>query len=452
LDEADEMLDMGFAEDLDTILSATPADRQTALFSATISPTITRIAKRHLRDPARITVHAEKATSDGVARVRQTAYVVRRVDKLPALCRILDVEDPTSTLVFARTRGEVDDLAEALSSRGHDAGALHGGLAQEARDRIMGRFRDGSLDVLVATDVAARGLDIEHVSHVVNFDVPSDPDAYVHRIGRTGRAGREGVAITLVEPREHRLLRNIESATRSKLQIARLPTVADLRERRLELLRANLRDALETGGHDRFRGVIEPLTEEFDVVDIALAAVSLIEGAETRDEDEVELAQASFQQPGPGPNRGAGSGPRSPGRPPSGPGRAPGGPPHRVPGGAGSAPGGFGGPGGARSGPRAVGGPGPGARTPRGPEADGWEQLWIGGGRRAGLRPGDLVGAIANEAGVPGSVVGAIQLFDDFALVDVQGQVADAVEHALRNATIRGQRLPVRRERSPGRR
>jgi ATP-dependent RNA helicase DeaD len=421
LDEADEMLDMGFAEDLDTILSATPADRQTALLSATISPTITRIAKRHLREPARITVHAERATSDGVARVRQTAYVVRRVDKLPALCRILDVEDPTSTLVFARTRGEVDDLAEALSSRGHDAGALHGGLVQEARDRIMGRFRDGSLDVLVATDVAARGLDIEHVSHVVNYDVPSDPDAYVHRIGRTGRAGREGVAITLVEPREHRLLRNIEAATKSKLQIARLPTVADLRERRLELLRANLRDALETGGHDRLRGVVEPLTEEFDVVDIALAAVSLIEGAETRDEDEVELAQASLQQPATGPSRG-----------PGGPGgRRGGGPvPRRGPGGPG----------------------GPGARIPRGPEADGWQQLWIGGGRRAGLRPGDLVGAIANEAGVPGSVVGAIQLFDDFALVDVQSPVADAVEHALRNATIRGQRLPVRRERPSGRR
>jgi ATP-dependent RNA helicase DeaD len=451
LDEADEMLDMGFAEDLDTILSATPEDRQTALFSATISPTITRIAKRHLREPARITVHAEKATADGVARVRQTAYVVRRVDKLPALCRILDVEDPASTLVFARTRGEVDDLAEALSSRGHDAGALHGGLAQEARDRIMGRFRDGSLDVLVATDVAARGLDIDHVSHVVNFDVPSDPDAYVHRIGRTGRAGREGVAITLVEPREHRLLRNIESATKSKLQIARLPTVADLRERRLELVRANLRDALETGGHDRFRGVVEPLTEEFDVVDIALAAVSLIEGAEIRDEDEVELAQASLQQPAPGPGRGP-SGPggprrgnvpafprggadvggfRAPGRPGGPPGRRPGGPP---------------GPGGP------VGRGGPGDRAPRGPESDGWEQLWIGGGRRAGLRPGDLVGAIANEAGVPGSVVGAIQLFDDFALVDVQGGVADAIEHALRNATIRGQKLPVRRERAPSRR
>ncbi|MEX1171966.1 MAG: DEAD/DEAH box helicase, partial [Chloroflexota bacterium] len=150
LDEADEMLDMGFAEDLDLILGATPPERQTALFSATISPTITKIAKRHLREPARVTVRAESRTNDGAALVRQSVYVVRRVDKLAALCRILDVEDPASTLVFARTRGEVDDLAEALTSRGHDAGALHGGLAQEARDRIMGRFRDGSLDVLVA--------------------------------------------------------------------------------------------------------------------------------------------------------------------------------------------------------------------------------------------------------------------------------------------------------------
>ncbi len=447
LDEADEMLDMGFAEDLDTILSATPEARQTALFSATISPTITRIARRHLREPARIAVKAERPTGDGAPRVRQTAYVVRRVDKLAALCRILDVEDPTSALIFARTRGEVDDLAEALSSRGHDAGALHGGLAQEARDRIMGRFREGSLDLLVATDVAARGLDIEHVSHVVNYDVPSDPDAYVHRIGRTGRAGREGVAITLVEPREHRLLRNIETSTRSKLQIARLPTVADLRERRLELLRANLRDALETGGHDRLRGVVEPLTDEFDLVDIALAAVSLIEGAETRDEDEVELAQAFLQQPGAGPGPGgAGARPGGPRRgvPPqftdvAGP-RAE--DPRRGP----RLAHGPGGPGG-RGGPVTRGGTEP--RVPRAAEADGWEQLWIGGGRQAGLRPGDLVGAITNEAGVPGSVVGAIQLFDDFALVDVQAQVADAVEHALRNATIRGQKLPVRRERSP---
>ena len=184
----------------------------------------------------------------------------------------------------------------------------------------MGRFRDGSLDVLVATDVAARGLDIEHVSHVVNYDVPSDPDAYVHRIGRTGRAGREGVAITLVEPREHRLLRNIEQATRTKLEVARLPTVADLRERRLEILRADLREAVIQGDHERLRGVVEPLSEEFDLVDIALAAVSLIEGAEIREEDEVELAPAVLGAGGgspPGPGRksvGPGRGPRARGR------------------------------------------------------------------------------------------------------------------------------------------
>ncbi len=413
LDEADEMLDMGFAEDLDIILGATPAERQTALFSATISPTITRVAKRHLRDPARVQVHSEETAGDGIALVRQTVYVVRRPDKLAALCRILDVEDPTSALVFARTRGEVDDLAAALSSRGHDAGALHGGLAQEARDRIMGRFRDGSLDVLVATDVAARGLDIEHVSHVVNYDVPSDPDAYVHRIGRTGRAGREGVAITLVEPREHRLLRNIEQASRTKLEVARLPTVADLRERRLEILRADLREAVIQGDHERLRGVVEPLSEEFDLVDIALAAVSLIEGAEIREEDEVELAPAVL---------GAGGGsPPGPGRKSVGPGR----------------------------GPRAGDGKGPSRapRGPRGPESDGWAQLWIGGGRRAGIRPGDLVGAITNEAGVPGSAVGAIQLFDDYALVDVQQDLARNVAHALRAAKIKGRKLPVREAR-----
>src|SRR3954453_1912800 len=401
LDEADEMLDMGFADDLEAILKATPEDRQTALFSATVSPVISRIAKRHLRDPARIKVHAEKSTRDGAARIRQVAYVVRRNDKLAALCRILDVEDGSSTLVFARTRGEVDDLAEALSARGHDAAALHGGLVQEGRDRIMNRFRDGSLDVLVATDVAARGLDIEHVSHVVNFDVPSNPDAYVHRIGRTGRAGREGVAITLVEPREHRLLRNIEAATRTKLEIARLPTVADLRERRTEILRANLREALLADGYDRYRGVVEPLTDEFDLVDIALAAVSLIEGATGAESDDVELASPPLVAPGP---------PARTMRPAPSRGPRPGGPPRGAPDGS-------------------------------------WVRLWVGGGRRGGLRPADLVGAITNEAHVPGSAVGAIQINDGFSFVDVQEGVADAVVTALSQATIRGRRMQVRRDR-----
>ena len=438
LDEADEMLDMGFAEDLDAILAQTPKERQTALFSATISPLITKIARRHLRDPARIRVHAEHSTGDGVALVRQIAYVVRRADKLAALCRILDVEDPAAALVFGRTRGEVDDLAETLSARGHDAAALHGGLAQEGRDRIMGRFRDGSLNVLVATDVAARGLDIDRVSHVVNFDVPSNPDAYVHRIGRTGRAGREGMAITLVEPREHRLLRNIEAATRSRLEVARLPTVADLRERRAEVLRGNLREALHDENLDRFRGVVEPLTDEHDMVDIALAAVSLIEGANAQAGDEVEIPSPPLVAPPP-PLRPGRPMPVRPGTAGSGPG--PGGRPGAFP--PGGRPGAF--PPGGQVGPNA-GRPAFGGGPSR-PGADGgWVRLYVGGGRRLGLRPGDLVGAITNEAGVPGSVVGAIRIDDGFSLVDVQEGIADAVIQSLRGATIRGRKLPVRRD------
>jgi len=439
LDEADEMLDMGFAEDLEALLAATPPGRQTALFSATISPTIARIAARHLRDPFRVAVRAERPSREEMPRVRQRVYVVRAADKLAALARILDLEDPASALVFARTRLEVDDLAEALAGRGHDAAALHGGMSQEQRDRVMGRFREGTLDVLVATDVAARGLDIEHVSHVVNFDVPSDPDMYIHRIGRTGRMGREGVAITLLEPREHRLLRNIEAATHTKLELATIPTVADLRERRLELLQASLRERLLEEGLDRYRGVVEPLADEFDLVEIALAAVSLIEGANARDTEEVEIAPAML--PADRPLRPT---PRS--------GRA--GP---VPG--------FGAPG-SRGGRPGTGTPQPGLRpfpgqavVPAGREAPQaamsngrrasgpWVRLYVGGGRRAGMRPGDLVGAIANEAGVPGSAIGAIQIADAFSLVDVAEGAADRVVAALRGATIRGRTFQVHRDR-----
>ncbi|MCJ7712541.1 MAG: DEAD/DEAH box helicase, partial [Chloroflexi bacterium] len=301
LDEADEMLDMGFADDLDKILGALRKDRQTALFSATIAGQIARLAERHLNDPVRVRVHETPQAKGEDARVRQVAYVVRRADKLAALGRILDLEDGAATLVVARTRGEVDDLAEALSGRGRDAAALHGGLSQEQRDRIMGRFRDGALDVLVATDVAARGLDIGHISHVVNYDVPSSTDVYVHRIGRTGRAGREGVAITLVEPREHRLLRDIERAVGQPLEIAGLPTISDVREHRMDALRAQLREALVAADFDRYRAVVEPLSGEFDVVDIALAAISQADAEARGAEDTAEIAQAtlpSFDRPG----------------------------------------------------------------------------------------------------------------------------------------------------------
>jgi ATP-dependent RNA helicase DeaD len=478
LDEADEMLDMGFADDLEKILGSLRETRQTALFSATIAGPIARLAARHLRHPVRVQVQAEATPEGEAARVRQVAYVVRRPDKLAALGRILDLEDGAATLVFARTRGEVDDLAEALSGRGRDAAALHGGLSQEQRDRIMTRFRDGALDVLVATDVAARGLDIEHISHVVNFDVPSNPDTYVHRIGRTGRAGREGVAITLVEPREHRLLRDIERTIGQPLDIEGLPTVANVREHRLELLSATLRETLVKGEQDRYRGVVEALAGEYDTVDIALAAISLADAEARGAEDEVELAPASLPNPNaPRDTRGRpGFGPRQrPPRPMRGGGAdaSPSGPParaYRRPCDQGQ-PGFEGGPGRA---------PGPGhpasaGREPqpagprRGYRASGWKdddgrpvmrppragsggpggmtRVFVGAGRAAGMRPGDLVGAITNEAGLRGNDIGAIQIADGFSLVEVPEPEADRVISVLRAATIRGQKVTVRRER-----
>src|SRR5215216_2056657 len=214
LDEADEMLDMGFAEDIEAILDETPEQRQTVLFSATMPPRIDGMARRHLREPVRIEIERETAAPGEAPKVRQSAYVVARAHKPAALGRVLDVESPTAAIVFCRTREEVDQLTETLNGRGYRAEALHGGMGQEQRDRVMSRLRSGTADLLVATDVAARGLDIEQLTHVVNYDVPSAPESYVHRIGRVGRAGREGVAITLAEPREHRLLQNIEHATK----------------------------------------------------------------------------------------------------------------------------------------------------------------------------------------------------------------------------------------------
>src|SRR5690242_14783548 len=244
LDEADEMLDMGFAEDIEAILAETPADRQTVLFSATMPPRIDSIARRHLRDPVRITMGRKAVSPDELPLVRQIAYIVARAHRPAALGRILDVEAPSAAIVFCRTREEVDQVTETLNGRGYRAEALHGGMSQDQRDRVMGRLRAGSTELLVATDVAARGLDIDQLTHVVNYTVPSAPDSYVHRIGRVGRAGREGVAITLAEPREHRMLKTIERVTGQRIPVQKLPTTADLHARRLELTRAALAESL----------------------------------------------------------------------------------------------------------------------------------------------------------------------------------------------------------------
>ena len=435
LDEADEMLDMGFAEDLESILEATPAERQTALFSATMPSRIGAIAARHLRDPARITIAREEVMQGEMPRVRQTAYIVPRAHKVAALGRVLDMESPTAAVVFCRTRNEVDELSETLTGRGYRAEALHGGLTQDQRDRVMKRFRGGKADLLIATDVAARGLDIEHLSHVVNYDVPSAPEAYVHRIGRTGRAGREGVAITLAEPREHRLLRNIERITRQTIEISTVPTVADLRARKLDLTQASLREALLAGDLDRYRVVIESLCEEFDVMLVAAAAIKLAHvasGADSEESDAEIPASSVGRDRGPARDRGA----REEGRrdrPERGPrqDRPREDRPRERP---------------ARDEGAARERPAKGKRSPRAPEWD-VTRIYIGAGRKAGVRPADLVGAIANEAQIDSKSIGAIEIADRYSLVEVPEEIADDIIGALRETTIKGKRVPVRRDR-----
>ena len=431
LDEADEMLDMGFAEDLEAILSAAPTTRQTALFSATLAPRIRALAERHLNHPVRVSIPGERAEAGAMPRVRQTAYIVSRAHKIAALGRLLDVEAPTLAFVFCRTRTEVDELTETLNGRGYRSEALHGGMSQDQRDRVMRRVRANATDLLIATDVAARGLDVEHVSHVVNYDVPSAPDAYVHRIGRTGRAGREGVAITLCEPRERRLLRNIESVTKQKIEISTVPTVADLRARRLELTRGSLEEALLEGEEslETYRVVVNALAAEYDVVDIAAAAVKLADergrdgdGAEEEipDIQSVERPRLAREHRGPRGERDERGG----------------------------------------RGERAVRGERT-FREDRDPRADRGSRrggrgrqadldvtrVYVGAGRKSGVRPGDLVGAIANEARVDSSNIGAIEIADRFSLVEVPERMAERIIDALRSSTIKGKRVTVRRDR-----
>ncbi|MEN3539408.1 DEAD/DEAH box helicase [Microbispora sp. ZYX-F-249] len=398
LDEADEMLDMGFADDIEAILQETPEDRQTVLFSATMPPRIDGIARRHLRTPVRIRIEREAPAAGEAPLIRQSAYIVSRAYKPAALGRVLDVEAPTAAIVFCRTREEVDQLTETMNGRGYRAEALHGGMGQEQRDRVMSRLRSGTADLLVATDVAARGLDIEQLTHVINYDVPSAPESYVHRIGRVGRAGREGVAITLAEPREHRMLKTIERVTRSRIAVEKVPTVADLRARRLELTRAALQESLmEDGDLDRFRVVVETLADEFDLVAIALAAVKLAHestGA-AADEEEIPEVAPRAQRPERGPRDDR----------------------H-------------------------------GRDDRRGRRGGGaMSRVFVGAGRSAGVRPQDIVGAITGETRVSGREIGAIEIADRFTLVEIPDGAVDEVVSALRRTTIKGKKPIVRRDR-----
>ncbi|MBP7549005.1 MAG: DEAD/DEAH box helicase [Gemmatimonadaceae bacterium] len=406
LDEADEMLDMGFAEDLEAILAATPAEKQVALFSATLAPRIAEIAKKHLRDPQVIRIDTAAVKAGNVAKVRQIAYVVSRAHKQAALARILDVEQPSSAIVFCRTRTEVDELTETLNGRGYHAEALHGGLSQEQRDRVMKKFRAHTSELLIATDVAARGLDVSHVSHVFNYDVPSATESYVHRIGRTGRAGRAGIAITLAEPREHWMLKNIERVTKVPIEVAQLPTVADLKSRRMELTQAALREVILGGGLEQWRPVVAALAEEFELMDIAAAAIKQTAGEPDKNEPEIPTA-ATHKEKHPAREREAVRKERKL---------------EKV----------------AKEGPKAK------RPTP------GWEvaKLYVGAGRKLKIRPGDLVGAITNELGLDSSAIGAITIWDRHSIVEVPANMADTIVAGLNATTIKGKKLQVRRDRA----
>ncbi|MGZ4617096.1 MAG: helicase-related protein, partial [Actinomycetes bacterium] len=369
------------------------------LFSATMPSRINGIARRHLRDPVRIEIEREVPASGEAPLVRQTAYVVARAHKAAALGRILDVESPASAIVFCRTRAQVDELTETLNGRGYRAEPLHGGMSQEQRDRVMGRLRAGTADLLVATDVAARGLDIEQLTHVVNYEVPSAAESYVHRIGRVGRGGREGVAITLAEPREHRMLKTIERVTKHRIPVEKVPTTADLRARRLELTRAALHESLLEDDLEQYRVVVETLTDDFDVMQVALAAVKLAhESSGAGSDDDAEIPEVAAM---PGPEDRA---------------------------------------------RRTTAGGGPPARRARGAAA-GLTRVFVAAGRNAGIRPQDLVGAIANESGLSGRDIGAIEITDRFSLVEVPEDAATEVITALRGTRIKGKKVAVRLDR-----
>jgi ATP-dependent RNA helicase DeaD len=404
LDEADEMLDMGFTDDIESILESTPDERQTVLFSATMPSRITSIAKRYQTDPARISIGRSDTEPGTKALVRQTVYVVQRAHKPSALGRILDIEAPKSALVFCRTRTEVDQLTETMNGRGYRAEALHGGMDQGQRDRVMARLRDGTAELLIATDVAARGLDIDTLTHVVNYDVPSAAESYVHRIGRVGRAGREGVAITLAEPRERRGLENIERLMKQQFEIAKVPTVSDLRIRQVETTVMAVREALAAVDLEDFNVVFNALAGEHSERNIALAAIKLVHESRGSTIDELEIPDASDRLRG-----GKGAGKKFDKNKQR------------------------------NTGERDRGG----AKGKHSGAGSGFVHVSLG--RKAGVRPGDLVGAIANETGLVGRDIGPIRISDAYSVVGVPEASVDHVIAKMSTTTLRGKRAKVRR-------
>ncbi len=404
LDEADEMLRMGFIDDVETILQKTPASRQTALFSATMPPVIKRIAKTYLRDAIEITVAAKTGTADNI---RQRYWMVSGMNKLDALTRILEAEPFDGMIIFARTKLGTEELASKLQARGFSAAAINGDLAQVQRERTISQLKDGKIDILVATDVAARGLDVDRISHVINFDVPHDPESYTHRIGRTGRAGRSGDAILFITPREKGLLKMIERATRQPVEALTLPTVQAVNDVRIAKFKDQISETLADGKLGIFISLIEDFEREknIPVLEIAAALAKMARGEVPLllDKNQREPAMESESKP-------MRTSPRfdaAPARPSS----------HE------------------RSRPRST--------------ENGMATWRIAVGHSHGVKPGNIVGAIANEAGMDAKNIGRIEIFDDYSLLDMPDDIAPDLLAHLKNVWVAGQQLQIVRDGAP---
>ncbi len=402
LDEADEMLAMGFADAMEAILAQTPAEKQVALFSATMSPHIRRIAQRHLRNAREIVIRGKTGTA---ANIRQTYWMVSGMHKLDALTRIVEVAEFDAMLVFVRTKQSTVELAEKLQARGFAAVALNGDIQQAMREKTIAQIKSGKVDILVATDVAARGLDVERITHVVNFDVPYDTESYVHRIGRTGRAGRSGEAILFIAPRERNLLRLIERATRQTIEPLTLPTVDDVNSRRLAKFKARIGEAVAAGPNEFYRKAVQEVSFETgaDLLSVAAAIASMVEGsAPVRSSAPVQSRTPDdFQAPA----QGFEHAPRESAHLPQ------------------VAEGGY------------------------AFEDDGAQITYrLAVGRRLGVQPGAIVGAIANEAKLRGSQINGVDIRADYTLVRLPAKLPPAVLERLSQVRIRGQALNLQAE------
>ena len=437
LDEADEMLRMGFIDDVETILQRTPASRQTALFSATMPPAIRRIAQTYLNNPTEVTIAAKTGTADNI---RQRYWLVSGLHKLDALTRILEAEPFDGMIIFARTKLGTEELASKLQARGFSAIAINGDLAQQQREHVIQQLKDGQIDILVATDVAARGLDVERISHVINYDVPHDPESYTHRIGRTGRAGRSGEAILFIAPRERNLLKAIERATRQPVAPLQLPTIEAVNDVRVARFKDQITETLAAGGLEEFASLIAEYEQEKNVpaVEIAAALAKLARGdtpllldkkksefderarLETRP---VATGRREFTERPERTQRAEGSSHHS-NRSFERPDR----PEHRE---ATERP----------AFPRRE-------RTDHTPEA-GMQSFRIEVGHMHGVKPGNIVGAIANEAGLDSKYIGRIQIHDDHSTLDLPDTMPDDLLHHLKTVWVAGQQLKITREGEP---